>query len=249
MSLVDVIGGERFEREAPIPCPYQTPRPSDEASQAYMNARWRSGDRYVADASRKMKQARLKARLGRTIAPRARSLLDFGAGSGAFVAAARRARFAAVGLERSASARGRARDFYDVDLIESLPHNARYDVTTLRDVIEHLREPDGLLRFLRQRMTAGGLLVVETGNHESWKRLARRDRWGLYLLDHHFFFTPTSRESMLSGAGFLHFALVDLGRAAPKDGAKNREIVAQAEAVRRWPAPGDINVMIATARA
>lgn len=283
--LVDIIEQRAFAREAPIPCPlcgqwrpgrilqarfdmiasvaecedcrlaYQSPRPSDEASQAYMNMRWSSGDSYVADAGRKRRQAVRKARLVRGVAPHARALLDFGAGSGAFVAAARQAGFEAEGVERSESARARAKAFYDVDLLETPPEGGLHEVVTLWDVIEHLRDPVGLLAWLRGRMAPGGLIVLETGNYENWKRLARGDRWGLYLLDHHFYFTPASLEAVTAAAGFGDFRLLDRGhRQVEPPGPSStrrdrRDHAAYLEAMRRWPGHGDINVMIATARA
>ncbi len=283
-ELVDVIAGRRFEREPAIPCPlcgewneprvikarygmlasvaeclpcrlaYQTPRPSDEASQAYMNMRWSSGDSYVADAGAKLTQARKNAQIVREAVPEARTLLDFGAGSGAFVSAAREAGFDAVGVERIEAARARARASYGLELLEAMPEDTHYDVVTLWDVIEHLRDPVALLKWLRSRMAPGGVIVLETGNYENWKRLAQGDTWGLYLLDHQFYFTPASLKMVARKAGFAEFRLTRRGRRIPAPmpaQPSHRDLLTHSlydRAMKDWPKHGDINVMIALAK-
>jgi 2-polyprenyl-3-methyl-5-hydroxy-6-metoxy-1,4-benzoquinol methylase len=94
-----------------------------------------------------------------------------------------------------------------------------YDVVTLWDVIEHLREPCDTLTEIRRRMKPGGRLFIETGNWASWRHLKDGDRWGLILLDHQFYFTPNSLAKLVSAAGFRGFHLVnrygDRGRFSP----------------------------------
>ncbi len=283
--MVDVIEGRSFPRESPIDCPlcgahnaarvidarygmkasvaeckpcrlaYQTPRPTDEASQAYMNMRWSSADRYVADAERKLGGARKKAVIARKAAPNARTLLDFGAGSGAFVAAARAQGFEAVGVERSEAARARAMDFYGVELLGAVPDGSTFDVITLWDVVEHLRDPVGLLAWLRDHIIPGGVMILETGNYENWLRLLKGDRWGLYLLDHQFYFTPESLEEVTRRAGFSGFRVTKRNRHEPEalttdsTARDRRRRAVFDEAVARWPKHGAINVMIAVATA
>lgn len=143
---------------------YQSHRPSLAASIAYMDWRWASADAYVADPGFAMRRAHfqlglVRQRRGPT------TLLDFGAGVGSFVRAALDAGFDATGIEHSAVARERARDRHGVALVEAA--RGTYDVVTMWDVIEHLRDPIGILTDLRARMRPGALLFVETGNWES----------------------------------------------------------------------------------
>lgn len=185
---------------------YQSHRPSLEASIAYMDWRWASGDTYVADPEAGMRRARLQLDLVRHCRGPAR-LLDFGAGSGTFVRSALDAGYDATGVEHSPVARERARERFGVGLVEDAP--GPFDVVTLWDVIEHLRDPVGILTGLRSRMRPGGLLFVETGNWESWSRFVQGDRWGLFLFDHQYYFSPSSLAAVLRKAGFRGFRLLD----------------------------------------
>jgi SAM-dependent methyltransferase len=225
-QIVDVIEGQTFPRSEEVGCPicgrhfesrripvryamfamvaecadcriaFQSPRPSVEASLAYMNWRWRSADAYVADPERQMKRARkqvahVRKHLKRSGMNQPVRLADFGAGAGSFVRAALDQGWQATGIEQSDSAIARAREFYGVELRKDWAVD-QYDVVTMWDVIEHLRDLEGTLRKIGEHLVDGGLLFIETGNFESWRRLAEADAWSLYLLDHQFYFTPTA---------------------------------------------------------
>ncbi|HCZ15189.1 MAG TPA: hypothetical protein DHV85_11460 [Candidatus Accumulibacter sp.] len=285
MSMVDVIDGASYPRLDPIACPlcgqvnrprpigarfgmltsvaecapcrlaYQTPRPSEDASRAYMNWRWSSGDRYVTDSESKRSAAREKLDHVQSVRPAPGRLLDFGAGSGVFVRASLDGGWDAVGVEQSESAIARAKEYYGVSLHERIPDEC-FDVITMWDVVEHLRDPIAVLRQLHDRLTRGGVLFMETGNYENWRRLMEGDRWGLYLLDHHFYFTPHSLETATTRAGFSSFKVLDVDHSAP---SLRRVLTRPRWALRAWrayfgarkmwPGHGDINVMLVVAQA
>lgn len=95
-----------------------------------------------------------------------RRIIDVGCGGGGNLLMLRE--FGEVmGLDAServlAGARARVGD--DVPLVlgqfpSSLPEDARFDVITALDVIEHLDDPVSLLQAARERLNAGGRLVV-----------------------------------------------------------------------------------------
>jgi SAM-dependent methyltransferase len=288
-QIVDVIEGQTFPRSEEVGCPicgrhfesrripvryamfamvaecadcriaFQSPRPSVEASLAYMNWRWRSADAYVADPERQMKRARkqvahVRKHLKRSGMNQPVRLADFGAGAGSFVRAALDQGWQATGIEQSDSASARAREFYGVELRKDWA-GEQYDVVTMWDVIEHLRDLEGTLRKIGEHLVDGGLLFIETGNFESWRRLAEADAWSLYLLDHQFYFTPSSLSQVLQITGYGNFCLLRVGRSwpNPKGFLRNpiraaRSWMAWASAKARWPRHGDINVMVAVAR-
>jgi SAM-dependent methyltransferase len=288
-QIVDVIEGQTFPRSEEVGCPicgrhfesrripvryamfamvaecadcriaFQSPRPSVEASLAYMNWRWRSADAYVADPERQMKRARkqvahVRKHLKRSGTRKPIRLADFGAGAGSFVRAALDHGWQATGIEQSDSAIARAREFYGVELRKDWAGD-RYDVVTMWDVIEHLRDLEGTLRMIGEHLVDGGLLFIETGNFESWRRLAEADAWSLYLLDHQFYFTPNSLNQVLHITGYGDFCLLRVGRSwpNPKGLLRNpiraaRSWMAWARAKTRWPRHGDINVMVAVAK-
>lgn len=279
----DVIDGVVFDREPPIGCPqcgkanesriiaahygmfaslahcdgcrlgYQSPRPSDEASVAYMNWRWSSGDGYVSDTPAKRRSAQKALRLALKANPKPVSLLDFGAGGGTFVREAKEFGIDAVGVERSQSAIDNGRSI-GVELVDTIP-NRKFEMITMWDVVEHLRDPVSVLSMLKSHLTDNGVLIVETGNYENWYRIAEGDRWNLYLLDHHYYFTPASLERSARDAGFSSFELSDAGKIAPSPRLAYkrprhflRSYMEYWKALNRWPQHGAINVMVAFLR-
>jgi SAM-dependent methyltransferase len=234
---------------------FQTPRPSQAASLAYMNWRWRSTDEYVADRASQMRRAAQQIAFVKQFVRHPGKLLDFGAGAGSFVRAARDQGWDATGIEQSLSARIRAKEFYDIELREVLDEE-RYAVATLWDVIEHLRDPVSVLRLVAEHLTQGGLIFIETGNYESWARVVQNDGWGLYLFDHQFYFSPASLRAVLRRAGFNGFRLLHTNRSYPEADPRlmfRRPLVSMrhwlewAKARAKWPAHGDIDIMIVVA--
>ena len=275
-EVTDVIQGKSFSRSEVVNCPlcarghpaillparfdmkaviavckecriaYQALRPSPDATLAYMNWRWASADTYVADTGSQRARALRQLRIVETHVPLPPTILDFGAGSGAFVRVALDAGYKATGIERSETARAKARSRFDVELQNECVDDNAYSVITLWDVIEHLRDPEESLKILRSKMQTGGMIFLETGNWESWTRLKEKNKWRLILLDHQFYFTPHSLERVLSNAGFAEFRVLDKNRSRPSVSPLDWAYWLAAKA--RWPY-GDITVMTASAKA
>jgi SAM-dependent methyltransferase len=284
VSIIDHIDGKAFVRTETVPCllcarshasrvirarfgmtamvaecvdcrlAYQTPRPSQEACIAYMNWRWSSAGGYVTDNPHKRDVARRHTAIVSARHPSRGHLLDFGAGSGTFVKAALDAGWQAAGVEHSPVAVQKASDDYGVNLSMDVP-DGWFDVITLWDVIEHLKDPLPLLTRLNGCLKPGGTLIVETGNYESWMRIAQGDQWGLYLLDHHYYFSPASLEETLHRAGFVDFQLLPAKSVRPRwRGLLRRPLKAVRswriwkEARRTWPDHAGMHEMIAAVR-
>ncbi|HEV3085657.1 MAG TPA: class I SAM-dependent methyltransferase [Candidatus Elarobacter sp.] len=235
---------------------YQTPRPSPAASLAYMNMRWRSQDAYVADAGQQRARAETQLQLLAPLVPEGGRVLDFGAGPGTFVRVAREAGWEAVGVERSESARERARSANSVELLPD-PAGAGdgFDAITMWDVVEHLRDPQRIVETLRPLLRRGGWMIFETGNWESWRRVEFGDAWGLYLFDHQFYFSPASLQSLVSRAGLRDFRLLPAAEAPPPDPpapAAGPDAVriwkTYQAALERWPGHASIDIFVAAAR-
>jgi len=202
----------------------QSPQVTPELSGEYMNWRWAStdpDDRYVTDSQEKSRKSIQDLEWLSQFSFPVRSVLDVGAGSGAFCAAAESAGWEeATGIEISTRAIKRAKDTYGVTLvnqdISSMPDAPTFGLVTMWDVIEHLRNPLQALQQAYARLVPGGMILVETGNYECMARLAEGRHWDLYLLDHMFYFTPNSLKSIIERAGFKNFVL---HRRAPRASA------------------------------
>jgi len=118
-----------------------------------------------------------------------------------------------IGLERSldclpALARGLAGGaIVDVESLASLPRG--YDVILSADLLEHLTEPQRMLRRIREALPAGGLLLISVPNvAHIYVRLALLCGSFTYaergILDrtHRIFFTRSSLRKLLRQEGF-----------------------------------------------
>ena len=78
-----------------------------------------------------------------------------------------------------------------------------FDLVTLWDVIEHVPDPQALLRTARPLLAPHGKLLIETQNVTSrWARLLGK-RWHHYKHDEHIYhFDPTTIRRLLADCGF-----------------------------------------------
>lgn len=142
--------------------------------------------------------------------PGAERLLDVGAGSGLMVEAAGKHGMQAVGVEPS-HALVRAAHRRGLPVHQGvLPHpeldEPRFDLVTCLDVIEHVRDPVGLLRHLRDQLAPGGLAVVSTPDVESWPRRLLGRRWWHFRTAHVGFFPTSALDEALRRAGLRRIA-------------------------------------------
>lgn len=147
--------------------------------------------------------------LAKRVPPPAR-VLDVGCGAGAFMAVARDLGYEIEGIDiseasaeicRSRGLNARAGDFLTEDYSE------KFDLITMWDVVEHLRDPASFLERARSLLTERGYLVamipgfgdLSVGLSNRWPRVA-----GTLLgaPSHIQFFTRQSLGKLLSRTGF-----------------------------------------------
>lgn len=136
-------------------------------------------------------------------------LLDVGCALGFFVDAARRRGWRAEGVDISAHAVAYARDVLGVDARAGTIHEAGYepgtfDVITAWDVIEHVPDPVGELRYMRTLLRDGGLLVLSTPDIGSRVARLTGSRWmGFKLAEEHLvYFDRNTIALALAQGGF-----------------------------------------------
>jgi len=121
--------------------------------------------------------------------PTSVSLLDVGCSNGAFVWIAKQLGIDAQGVEpgespaRQAQSRGlTVHKGYLEEL--NLPEKS-FDVVTLFEVIEHLRDPLALVKECHRILRPGGVMVIGTGNADSWTRQIMKHRWDFFNINLH----------------------------------------------------------------
>lgn len=135
-------------------------------------------------------------------------LLDVGCGDGTFLQYAKTAGWHVQGVDfdpqavAAAQARGLA---VHCGALDTLPaEDTGYDYITASHVIEHVHDPEGLLRDIFARLKPGGTLWIETPNIASTGHRRFGPHWrGLEPPRHLAIFTPAALCQLLTRAGFV----------------------------------------------
>lgn len=99
-------------------------------------------------------------------------VLDIGCGTGLFLSVARRRGWETFGIDESEEATDHARRHFGLDpwvgeFASFADRGERFDLVTGWDVIEHSRDPVGLLRIARKCLADDGIVSLSTPNQRS----------------------------------------------------------------------------------
>jgi len=138
-------------------------------------------------------------------------LLDVGCSNGAFISAVQSLGVRAEGVEPATAPAQTAMKLglkvHQGFLQEINLPAASFDVVTLFEVVEHLKDPLSLFKECRRILRQGGLLVIRTGNTDSWSAQFMKDRWEYFSISEHgghiSFFNPVSMGKLAKRSGFL----------------------------------------------
>jgi SAM-dependent methyltransferase len=157
-----------------------------------------------------------------------RRVLDIGCAGGYLAEILAQRGFSVTGIDLPGTPHSSAIHFVAADLDEGLPAlDGRFDFIICADVLEHLRQPERLLRQCRERLAPGGALIASLPNsghayfrgHTLVGHFPQHDR-GLFDRTHVQFYTWHGWVDLLARAGFLietlHCSGVPVGLALPK---------------------------------
>lgn len=132
------------------------------------------------------------------------TLLDIGAGSGEFVAMARKKGYAATGIEPNEGYSEYARSEYSAEVVTGKIQEAtgQYDVITMFHVLEHLRSPAEAFANLHRLLVPGGSLFIEV----PWILSGAISPSNRYFKAHLFYFDAETLASCASS----HFEMTDV---------------------------------------
>lgn len=216
---------------------YVTPRLSGAALRAvYGEAYWRSDTPktkgyadYAKDAPLYLKTFRQRFKLLQDhLGTRPLRVLDVGCAAGFFLRVCRELGHDGFGVEISrpiaeiATAELGEDKVWIGDLDSAVEHGPRqvfaphsFDLVTMWDVVEHVPDPQALLRRARTLLKPDGLLVIETQNVQSRFAKMLGPRWQHYKHEEHLYhFDPNTARALLDQGGF------DLVRWTPRFGGK-----------------------------
>lgn len=131
--------------------------------------------------------------------------LDIGCAAGYFLQVLAENGWEACGVEiSSAITRGLDSSFpIHLGPLETAPWAAgSFDLVSLWDVIEHVRDPVGFLEQAVRLLRPDGILILETQNVESWFARLLGPRWHHYKhWEHLVHFSPATLERLTTGVG------------------------------------------------
>jgi SAM-dependent methyltransferase len=139
--------------------------------------------------------------------PAGKKLLDVGCAGGAFLVAARAAGFEVCGVEPSRWLSGFARREYGCDVRQGIlaagmfPEGS-FDVISLWDVLEHVPDPDAVLRTVRSLLKPDGYLWVNYPDAGSFMAKMLGWKWPFWLSVHLLYYTRGTIRRQLEKAGF-----------------------------------------------
>lgn len=138
--------------------------------------------------------------------PAGGSVLEIGCGSGLMLAAFKRRGWRVLGIERNEAAAEIGRHSFRVEIVsspvETLPLDAKFDLIIMFQVLEHVRDPIGLLMECAKRLSPKGYLVANVPNFSSWQsNFAQAEWFHLDVPRHLNHFTPQTLEAALERAG------------------------------------------------
>ena len=135
------------------------------------------------------------------------TLLDIGAGTGAFVHAMQEKGWKVNGLEPDAATRSKAFDNYKIKLqstetIFELPEN-EYEVISMWHVLEHVHTLKPYLHQCYKSLKQNGRLIIAVPNFTSFDAKYYKKYWAAYDLPRHLYhFSPKSMSILLDEIGF-----------------------------------------------
>jgi 2-polyprenyl-3-methyl-5-hydroxy-6-metoxy-1,4-benzoquinol methylase len=136
-------------------------------------------------------------------------ILDVGTATGFFLDEVMAEKsFEPYGIELSEYAGGIARDKFGAErihigTIETAPFPPGFfSAVTMSDLIEHVREPAGVLAKVHELLKPGGVAMIMTPDTTSISRRLMGRRWTQFKIEHLFYFSPATIRRIAASCGF-----------------------------------------------
>lgn len=173
------------------------------------------GNRIIVEKERQEYVYPRKIELIRKYHPKAKSVLDIGAGLGGFAAICRGNGYEVTGIEMVKNQVEIAKSVFDIELknmsFESFQkeNNKTYDIVMLHHVLEHLQHPIKILKEVKSTMDKNSILLIEVPNQFFNLKQIINKFLGRTILKypnnpyHHiYFFSPRTLQLVVERAGF-----------------------------------------------
>ena len=134
--------------------------------------------------------------------------LDIGCSFGGFLSCAEDAGFDVYGLDISSFAASYARDKLNLknvicaDFTKGLYEENFFDVITMIEVIEHVKDPMQTIKEAYKILKPGGLFLLQTANMDGYQAKKEGADYHYFLPGHLYYFSAKTLKSYLKKCGF-----------------------------------------------
>ncbi|MGH9460270.1 MAG: class I SAM-dependent methyltransferase, partial [Vicinamibacteria bacterium] len=205
-----IAGTQRLVRCRPCGMIYENPRyPAETILRGYTMADDAGHDSQYS--MRVLSFYRALRKMTRRLPPPGARVLDIGTAGGAFLDAAQRYGYTALGMEPSRylveKARSRGLNVEQGTIENHSFSGGSFDMVTLWDVIEHLPDPKAALSEVRKLLAPRGILLLNVPDIGTWQaKLAGRRFWWILSIHLHHFSTDSLQEiCRRTGFHLFHF--------------------------------------------
>ncbi|MCG7858025.1 class I SAM-dependent methyltransferase [Flavihumibacter sediminis] len=134
------------------------------------------------------------------------SILDLGAGTGAFLNEMKEHGWTVTGLEPDAGARKHAHDRYGLNFADAENlfklNEKSFDIISMWHVLEHVHDLHAYINQIRTLLVEGGLFILALPNYTSDDAAYYRSHWAAYDVPRHLYhFSPLSVRTLLAQHG------------------------------------------------
>ncbi len=131
------------------------------------------------------------------------NILDFGCGTGDFLAYAKSKQWIVTGVEPNQRAREKAIHKGVLTYPELNDTFTGFDLITLWHVLEHIHAPNELLQKLNKLINQNGIICVAVPNFNSWDAKHYKSFWAAYDVPRHLWhFSKTAIERIFDANGY-----------------------------------------------
>jgi SAM-dependent methyltransferase len=181
----------------------------------------------------RMKQRTYRAVLSRIAAPGVRTLLDVGCALGWSLDVAREDGYEPSGVELSEHAAAEAGRRHPVKRSTTEYPDGAFDAVTLLDVIEHVRDPVGLLAEIRRLLRPGGRMALTTPDLSSLSARLLGAAWPMVIPEHVAYFDRATIRTALRRAG-LRVLRIGPARKSLRADYVAATLASRGDAIGRW---------------
>ena len=134
-------------------------------------------------------------------------VLDAGANTGVFLNQMKNYTQQVHGVEPSVEAVENAKKLFNIDIDNNIVSKAQFadnsfDIITMWDVIEHLTDPAGDLKYLYSKLKNNGTIFVSTHNIGDFVLNLTKEKYPLFMYQHFYHFSIDSLSDIFKKAGF-----------------------------------------------